>query len=326
MSTADAPKTDAAEIMAAPPCPITGRPPKRRIQTVSSTIIKRIWRYGQGVDVSALFKGIKTFTLWESDTGLVYFEPMTVGDGPFYQTYYKRKDIHASLTEGADTRVDFGTAGRHFPEGAAVIDVGCGPALFRHHVPHARYTGLDPYAEDDGSGVVIHDTLENHARSHAGQYDVASAFHVIEHVPDPLRHAELMATLLKPGGLLILAAPLHPSPLTEIPNMPLNLPPHHVTWWNPGAFTALAERLGLEVVKATALPPSPHQAPLIWINKLLFRKTDFTPPQQRFISSKLSWSVSVWLAYMLASVARKLKPIPDGARPIDTMLIARKPL
>jgi len=284
-----------------------------------------IWRYGQGVDVSYLFKGLTHVGLYESATGLVFFDPPVVGDGKFYGTYYARKDIKASLTLGADTRVDYATAASHVPAGAELVDVGCGPALFKAHVPQANYTGLDPYATVETAAVIIRDTLENHARERPGHYDVATAFHVIEHVPDPRRHAELMGTLLKPGGLLILAAPLHPSPLTEIPNLPLNLPPHHVTWWNPSAFTALAHELGLEVVLATALPPSWHQGPLFWLHKFLPVKTERTKPE-RYVRNRLSWHASIWVAYMAAKVARAFKAMPDDVRPIDTILVARKPL
>ena len=179
--------------------------------------------------------------------------------------------MHTALTYKNEERADYKTSAKHIPKGAKVIDIGCGPGVFREHLPHAHYTGLDPYAAPEVDDVVIRETLEVHAEKRAGFYDVATAYHVIEHVSDPRRHAELMVKLLKPGGLLILAAPLHPSVLTEIPNLPMNIPPHHVTWWNPAAFTALAHELGLDVVEASTSPPSPHQAPLYWLHRLLWR-------------------------------------------------------
>jgi SAM-dependent methyltransferase len=307
-----------------PPCPITGKPAKRLIQSVKPRLLSDIWRYGQRVDVGYLFEGIDRISLYESPTGLVFFDPPVVGDGRFYGTYYNRKDIRESLTQGAETRVDFATAAGHVKPGDKVVDVGSGPSLFRHHVPQAQYFGLDPYTTVETDAAIIRETLEEHAGKRSGAYDVATAFHVIEHVPDPRRHAELMVQLVRPGGLIIMAAPLHPSPLTEIPNLPLNLPPHHVTWWNPSAFTALAHELGLEVVEARNLASSPHQAPLFWLHRLLLRRTDSTPPE-RYMSSRLSWHASIWLAYMLSGIARRFKAMPDDIRPIDTILIARKP-
>lgn len=307
-----------------PPCPITGAPAARRIHGVSAQVIVDIWRHAQGVDVRRLFEGIDRITLYESPTGLVFFEPRVVGDGAFYESYYSRWDVHAGLTAWSKRRADYSTAARFIPEGARVVDVGCGPGVFREHLPHARYTGLDPYAHD-ADDVVIKETLEEHAAKHAGAYDVATAFHVIEHVPDPRRHAELMAQLIRPGGLLILAAPLHPSPLSEIPNFPINIPPHHVTWWNPGAFSALAKELRLEVVEATVLPASPHQGIILWLHRLLPKRAD-GPPRERYVAHRWSWHLSIAIAYGLAKVMSKLKTLPANPRPVDAFLVARKPV
>lgn len=304
------------------PCPLTGKP-SRRIHGVSARFLEGFWQRAQGVDVKRLFKGIDRVTLYESPTGLVFFEPRIIGDGDFYETYYRRWDVHSGLNLSSDKRIDYMRSAKHIPEGASVLDVGCGPAMFRHHLPHARYTGLDPYAEDELGGIVVRETLEEHARKHAGSYDAACAFHVIEHVPDPLLHARQMVELLKPGGLLILAAPLHPSLLTEIPNLPLNIPPHHVTWWNPGAFTALAEELGLTVVEASALPPSPHQGVICWLSRLLIARTA-PPPDERYVANRWSWHLSLWLGYALARIATRIRTIPGDGRPVDAYLVARK--
>lgn len=316
-------KSDPA-LKGARPCPITGLPPVRRVQTLSKSLVRDIWRIGQGVDVSHLLKDVSGFSLYESPTGLLYFDPMLVGDGAFYGDYYSKWEVHDALTHLSDARVDFMHTAKHIPAGARVLDIGCGPGVFRRHLPHATYVGLDPYAGDDVDDVVIRETLEEHARKNAGAYDVVCAFHVIEHVPDPRRHAELMAQLVKPGGLIVLAAPLWPSPLTEVPNFPLNLPPHHVTLWSPQAFTALADSLGLEVVEATNTPPSPHQGLFFWMHKLLFRRTD-PEPNGRYYAHRWAWHASVALAYLGARVASRVKPMPAGARAIDAYLVARKP-
>ncbi|GLK75467.1 hypothetical protein GCM10008171_07210 [Methylopila jiangsuensis] len=307
-----------------PPCPLTGRPAKRMIHGVSAGVIADIWRLGQGVDVSALFKGVDRFTLYESDTGLVFFEPRIVGDGPFYNAYYSRWDVHTGLNNRVDERADFAMAAKFVPEGATVIDVGCGPGLFRRHLPHARFVGLDPYAADDVDDAVIRETLEVHAENNPSVYDVATAFHVIEHVPDPLSHVKRMARMLKPGGLLVLAAPLHPSPLTRIPNLPVNMPPHHVTWWNPSAFSALAREAGLEVVEATSLPASPHQGLILWMSKLLLSETD-KAPAERYFGHRWAWHASLVLSYLAAKVAFRIRPLPKHSPDIDAFLVARKP-
>jgi SAM-dependent methyltransferase len=306
-----------------PPCPLTGKPALRRVHGVSTKTIEGIWRHAQGIDVSHLFAGHDRLTLYESPTGLYFFEPRIVGDGCFYDEYYRRWHFHEALTRYAESRVDYIRAAGYIPAGAEVIDVGCGPGVFRQHLAHAHYTGLDPYAGPDADAAIVRETLEAHAARRPGYYDAATAFHVIEHVADPRHHAELMVRLLKPGGLLILAAPLHASPLTEIPNLPLNIPPHHLTWWNPQAFRALAGELGLAVVEAVALPPSPHQGMVFWLHRLLFKRTD-PAPCERYVAHRWSWHASVALAYQLARVAHRIKTMPAGVRPIDAFLVARK--
>ena len=306
-----------------PTCPITGEP-ARAVQTVSTKFVGHLWRFGQGVDVSRLFQGVKRLTLYESPSGLMFFDPPIVGDAAFYARFYAKWDIHKGLTNEVDRRVDFRRAARSVPAGATVIDIGCGPGLFRRHLPHARFVGLDPYAAADADEAVIRETLEHHAEANPAAYDVATAFHVIEHVVDPLGHARLMAKLLKPGGLLILAAPLHPSPLTDIPNFPLNLPPHHVTWWNAGAFRALAAELGLEVVALETLPVSPHQGVILWLWRLLARRTD-PAPRPRYVAHRRSWHASLAAAYILARVAVLFRAVPKNAPDVDAFLVARKP-
>ena len=321
--TSASPHPARSDLSAAPPCPITGRPPLRLIQRMSKSLIADLWRIAQGVDVSALFKDVGHFDMYESPTGLIYFDPPVTGDGAFYNAYYSRWNVHQGLNLLYEHRQDYKRSARHIPSGAHVIDVGCGPGVFRHHHGHARFTGLDPYAAPDVDDAVLREHLEDHSLSHAGAYDVATAFHVIEHVADPLRHAELMVKLVKRGGLLILAAPLYPSPLSEIPNFPINMPPHHVTWWNPGAFGALAEKLDLEIVEASTLPPSPHQGQIYWLHKLLMRRTSHSA-DERYYAHRWSWHLSLAAAYLLSKAAVRFRQLPPNLRPVDAYLVARK--
>lgn len=308
-----------------PPCPVTGQPPLRMIHGVSTSLIGDLWKHYQGVDVTNLFKGVDRFHLYESPTGLIYFHPPITGDGNFYNTYYDRWDVHKGLTYLSDLRIDYSRSAEYVKPGDKVIDVGCGPGVFRHHLPHAHYTGLDPYSAP-GDPAIVRESLEDYAETHAGQYDVASAFHVIEHVADPRRHADLMVRLLKPGGLLVLAAPLHPSPLSEIPNLPINMPPHHVTWWNPSSFTALAHELGLEVVEASELLPSPHQGQIYWLHRLLPRRTT-SSKDERYFAHRWSWHFSIAIAHLLSKIAVRFRRLPSkGLRPVDAYLVARKPV
>ncbi|WP_210505198.1 bifunctional 2-polyprenyl-6-hydroxyphenol methylase/3-demethylubiquinol 3-O-methyltransferase UbiG, partial [Pantoea ananatis] len=77
-------------------------------------------------------------------------------------------------------------------EGAVVtgLDMGAEP------LEVARLHALE-------SGVTlsyVQQTVEEHARQHAGEYDVVTCMEMLEHVPDPRSVVHACAQLVKPGG------------------------------------------------------------------------------------------------------------------------------
>ena len=283
-----------------------------------------LWRIAGGVDVSALYHDCDRIELYESPVGLFYFHPMRAGGGEFYERFYRRIKAHEYLELDVMRRVEFLFAASFVPEGAAVLDVGCGRGSFRHHVRHARYAGVDPFAPAGADGAVARHTLDAHAELHPGEYDVVTAFQVIEHVSRPRFVAELMLRSLRPGGLLILAVPLHPSPLTEIPNFILNAPPHHLTWWSERALRGLCDALSLEPLALRLLDPSPHAAVVHWMRRLSLARTR-PGPNERYFAHRWSWHASTLAAFHLARAAAAIRGMPRDCRPMDVVLVARKP-
>jgi SAM-dependent methyltransferase len=307
-----------------PVCPLTGEPPLRLVHSFAAKSLMRLWRGAGAGDVERLFPGRERLGLYESTTGLYFFDPMTAGDAAFYGKFYASVGGHRVLNSRLMSRVEYIHAARLVPDQGLVLDVGCGMGGFKAHLPHARYQGLDPYAPEQAPAYVLRETPAEHLRRNAGRYDVVSAFQVLEHVPDPRQFTETLVSFLRPGGLLILVAPLHPSPLTEMPNFVLNAPPHHLTWWNRRAYAALASLLGLETVEITELPPSPHAALVFWMHKLSFARSD-PPPGECYFQHRWSWHLSMAVSYALARVADRLLDPPDFRRPVDVLLAARRP-
>ncbi|MBN3136492.1 bifunctional 2-polyprenyl-6-hydroxyphenol methylase/3-demethylubiquinol 3-O-methyltransferase UbiG [Pectobacterium punjabense] len=97
--------------------------------------------------------------------------------------------------------------------GKKVLDVGCGGGILAESMARegADVTGLDMGAEPLDvarlhaleSGITVdyvQETVEAHAHSNPGLYDVVTCMEMLEHVPDPHSVVQACAKLVKPGG------------------------------------------------------------------------------------------------------------------------------
>lgn len=85
------------------------------------------------------------------------------------------------------------------------------------------------------------------------RFDAICSFQVLEHVEDPLSFVKACATLLNPGGKLVLAVPNADSFLKYQYNL-MDLPPHHLTRWRSNTFAYLTKKLPLKMVKIAEEP------------------------------------------------------------------------
>jgi SAM-dependent methyltransferase len=103
---------------------------------------------------------------------------------------------------------------RHCTPDAVLLDVGAGdgdqpyPTNLAPSV--ARIVGVDPDKGVLGNERIDerhHATLEEFAADHPGQFDLAVAVYVVEHVPDAEAFAAALHRCLKPGGSAFLITP-----------------------------------------------------------------------------------------------------------------------
>lgn len=302
-------------------CPITGAPPVRLIQRVSTEFLSALWRYSLLVDTRRQFRNVTQFSLWESPCGLAYFDPMIAGDDGFYDALYGRLGNSGPWTSDDIKRTDYVRAAALVKAGDKVLDVGCGPAGFALHVPHARYVGLEQSPEARKvSADVRGETVAQHAAAHGGEYDAVCSFHVLEHVADPLAFVNSMLHCLRPGGYLVVAVPSWPSAMTDIPNFAANGPPHHLTWWTERALRALAERFELQVEMAEALPPSRGFGIAYWMGRVAPKLTG-----ARFFRHAWSWHLGLLWSWLAGRACCSVLGLPAQAHQFELMLVARKP-
>jgi len=298
-------------------CPITGEA-ATPVQVVGARLLRGLWRHSFGI-TPAVLPERGEFTLYRTPCGLMFFDPPIEGDAAFYGALYAELDAPALIRASAPTRPEYLAAVRHIRPGDRVLDVGAGPGAFAPS--GAAVTALDPHAAE-GSGV-LRETATAHAARLGEHYDAVTAFQVIEHVADPLALARAMLACAKPGGLVMLGAPLWPSPMTAIPNFCLNAPPHHLSWWNADAMRALAARLGAAVEEVAILPAAPGQPLIHWMGRLAPIRT---APLGPYFRAHWSWHASLLLAYAAARIIAPLRRIPPDAAPHFVLLVMRKPL
>jgi 2-polyprenyl-3-methyl-5-hydroxy-6-metoxy-1,4-benzoquinol methylase len=301
-------KTPDAASMTNPPCPITGEPAIRHVQWVTTRLLSDLWRYTFSVDARPSFGNVERLGLWESPTGLHFFEPRPEGDHGFYSTFYDRVDAHARFTpkRQKNWRHEFDMAAAYVKPGDKVLDVGCGYASFRGAIPEAQYMGLDPnFADEDPLKTVRNQTIEDHLAEAAGTYDVVCSFQVLEHLTDPRSFFTAMVAAAKPGGLIIVGVPHVPSAITRIPNFLLNAPPHHLTWWTEPALAELARRAGAEPVSISHVPWGPHDAIVYWLERCSLIKSG-----KEYFKGDWWWHGSTVLSWLFGWLASKIMPVP----------------
>jgi SAM-dependent methyltransferase len=305
-----------------PRCPITGEPAVRLIQTVSRRLLRDLWRFSCRVDPAQLFAGVRRFALWESPCGLAFFDPPIEGDAAFYRRFYARIGAHDRLDDPCATRPEFALAAAQAAPGALVLDVGGGTGGLSRVLPQGvRYVGLDPnFAGDAPPGVtILAETVQQHAATHAGRYDLVVALQTIEHVADPLGFARALAACAKPGGRVAIGVPTWPCDMTDIPNFAPNAPPHHLSWWREPALRALADRLGLETEAVLEVPLASDTGLLCWMAKLSPRRTE-----ERYFKGSWWWHAALCCAWLGAKPLAAVFGVPQGAKTRELLLVARK--
>jgi SAM-dependent methyltransferase len=272
---------------------------------VTARLLADLWRIEFKTDARPSFHGIDRFGLWESQTGLYFFDPPLEGDRAFYVQFYSRM-TDLKLFSSQSVRHEFMIAARRIEAGARVLDVGCGFASFRSCLPQAVYTGLDPhFTEGSTAGAVRDETLAQHLVQHAGSYDAVCAFQVLEHVKAPAALFAQMVQAAKPGGLIFVGVPHVPSAVTSIPNFVMNAPPHHLTWWTRSALAELAKGADAVIDDIAQVPWGGNDSLIYWVRRCTPVKC--TGPHFR---GAWSWHLAAAFGLLGGRLAYRLLGIP----------------
>ena len=239
--------------------PLTGKPNVSLMEVLAVKPIIDRWQTRLGIDVTSEFHGITEFSKYRcNDTGLEFFSPTNIAaSAAVYEQlqqfawYYQRENWEHRIAVG------------DLPSGGRVLEVGCGAGSF---VQAAAERGCDAIGTEFNPKAVAAARQAGRAVSAIklgdfvpGSFDAVCAFQVLEHIAEPQVFLASCVALLKPGGRLILGVPNCDGYLRETMNE-LNLPPHHMGWWNEKCLRSLEGLFSLNLVRLEFEPLTEEHA------------------------------------------------------------------
>ena len=270
------------------------------------------------------------------DCGLLWLDPMPIAEDlpAAYESYYTHGEpaktgiyragkVVYSLFAGcilwpAGILTDRRRAELMFLEGSrpgALLDVGCGDGTFLALMRSRgwRVTGLDfdpvaAQAARDRHGLEVHvGTIEEAFADRKAVYDVITASHVIEHVPEPIRFLSQCRSLLRPGGRLVLKTPNASSYGAKRygPAWRGLEPPRHLHIFSAPSLISCARRAGFGVV--SCFTSAAGADGILVASRVIARRGSFREP-----ALSLAEKIEIRLARPVLALAAKFAWLRDA--------------
>jgi 2-polyprenyl-3-methyl-5-hydroxy-6-metoxy-1,4-benzoquinol methylase len=159
---------------------------------------------------------------------------------------------------------------QRFVRGGRLVEIGSAVGYFLDAAKRAGFevTGIEPAEElartaRERFGVDARAGFIEDAELEPGSFDVACAWHVLEHIPEPLAVLRNLHRVVGRGGVLALEVPNAASRQAERLGAawPHWDPAHHVGHYTPAALRALVERAGFDVALIDTLSGTAYYPP-----------------------------------------------------------------
>jgi 2-polyprenyl-3-methyl-5-hydroxy-6-metoxy-1,4-benzoquinol methylase len=160
----------------------------------------------------------------------------------------------------------------HYIRGGRLLDVGTGYGFFLALMQARGWEVMGLEASSRGArygkkrwGVPILPQPWEKASFSEKEFDVVTAFYVIEHLPDPLTFLREVHRILRPGGMIVLRYP-HTTPIKDILSIMriknhLYHLPFHLSDFSPTSMRRALTKAGFVQIKTAVgsftAPPSP---------------------------------------------------------------------
>jgi len=180
---------------------------------------------------------------------LEIFLPQIIGSPQFYIEMYNATNKDLSLY--VDDRWEFSEAQKDLIGTQSLIEIGCGEGAFlkkiRDTVPYIIGIEYNEHAVKTArnNGFIIYTPDYNIEE----KFDAIIAFHILEHMADPLDFIRSLSARIKNHGKIYLSVPNQDGPIQFIEPCIHNMPPHHATRWHAKTFKILSDQLHLSIEK-----------------------------------------------------------------------------
>ncbi|GAB4128537.1 MAG: hypothetical protein OHK0045_02870 [Raineya sp.] len=238
--------------------PLTSSKNVKKILDIEAQNIVDLYKKDYGIRVDSHFRNCDAISIYRClDTNLMFYHPVVVGDGVFYEQLQELGWYYPSWKWENQYVASFIK-----PE-SEILEIGCGDGHFLSKMLSDKKivpTGIELNQQAAQNlmkkGIeVVSETVEEYAKVSRKRFDVVCCFQVLEHVPNPLEFVESCCSLLKKGGILAFAVPNNTPFLYGYDVFhTLNLPPHHQTLWNKASLNYLSTIFPLEILKIEAEP------------------------------------------------------------------------
>jgi SAM-dependent methyltransferase len=235
------------------------------MQTVSYSAVKS--QFQCPVCSSAIALGAPigiagSYSLFEcSACGVQFWNPFKRIGSSWYEDFYTGRLKSIPPLEPGHK---FFLADPRAPKKCRLFDIGCGVGNFMAAARAQGYdvTGIDWDTKAIQTGKEVLDlkkifplSIEEFAEKKSGErFDVVSFFEVLEHQDDPVGFLSQVRRLVKPGGYIALSIPNRNRFQKGLDTT--DLPPNHLTRWNPQVLTAFLLRQGFEIISCREEPLS----------------------------------------------------------------------
>ncbi|GHT44376.1 hypothetical protein AGMMS49965_19870 [Bacteroidia bacterium] len=200
-------------------------------------------------DAARFFSGVDEIYQYKCDeTGYVFFYPIIEGDSDFYG-YFQQFDWYYNPWKWEHQQVV-----PFLKAGASLLEIGSGRGDFISKITEeydVKAIGLElnqKAVEEATSKKIplLNVSLNEFSQTHKNAFDIVCSFEVLEHISDVHSFIKDSLECLKSGGYMIIAVPNNQSFIKEEP-IPLNVPPHHIGWWDEDSLTGLSALFNIEL-------------------------------------------------------------------------------